>query len=570
MELDRIEGKVIGSNSLHACGRLIQCWTNAMPAAVAPQPLDLEGYMDQVVEVSGRLHGDLWEARFERVVEGYQEITGKVIGLNIIESSTGPISCYRHGMVEAWVMPLNLLEYMDLTITVAGELDGSTLYRASIVRVPEITVDRDPTKEAKSLNDLLRIRAANRDKIEAVNGNLGTALGFKVKNGLRTDHPCVIIFVPQKTAFWLIPDAEKAPEVLEAPDGKWCFTDVITGGKPPHTLESHEEIKRSLPKLSAENEIVVQELRSGRIGLIGGIHIAHFSDFGTAGIAVWHKETKKVGFLTNQHVAVSPGKRIYHPRYLKFPIGRTESTKEYAVDEKWYDGVIDEENSHVRCDCGFVVVDEELSARVKSGLHVIGKTGTLLRINPDTMDIIGQKVISIGRERGVQRGTIVAYSYEYHDDFLFSLQEGIEELEENLNKGIIPDELKKEFEKNNISLSDNASVKKSEVGVEITDEETFDEERFIVKRESGKLNIYYNVIRSEYTDLLIIGEEGKAFSAYGDSGKIMVTDDENHYPVALLWGGWQAHLRHGREQENWTYAIDLGKVLDRLNLELLE
>ena|GEM_PF-7049968 len=49
----------------------------------------------------------------------------------------------------------------------------------------------------------------------------------------------------------------------------------------------------------------------------------------------------------------------------------------------------------------------------------------------------------------------------------------------------------------------------------------------------------------------------------------VITDDDAHRPVALLWGGWQERLRHGREQENWTYAIDLGKVLDRLNLELL-
>ena len=33
--------------------------------------------------------------------------------------------------------------------------------------------------------------------------------------------------------------------------------------------------------------------------------------------------------------------------------------------------------------------------------------------------------------------------------------------------------------------------------------------------------------------------------------------------------GWQERLCHGREQENWTYAINLGKVLDRLNLKLL-
>jgi hypothetical protein len=48
-----------------------------------------------------------------------------------------------------------------------------------------------------------------------------------------------------------------------------------------------------------------------------------------------------------------------------------------------------------------------------------------------------------------------------------------------------------------------------------------------------------------------------------------VSDDEAHRPIALLWGGWQERLRKGREQENWTYAIDLGKVLKLMDLELL-
>ena len=51
--------------------------------------------------------------------------------------------------------------------------------------------------------------------------------------------------------------------------------------------------------------------------------------------------------------------------------------------------------------------------------------------------------------------------------------------------------------------------------------------------------------------------------------KIIVTDDDAHRPVVLLWGVWQERLRYVREQEKWTYAIDLGKVMDRLNLELL-
>ena len=77
-------------------------------------------------------------------------------------------------------------------------------------------------------------------------------------------------------------------------------------------------------------------------------------------------------------------------------------------------------------------------------------------------------------------------------------------------------------------------------------------------------------ILSFYTDFLTIWEDGGAFSWKGDSGKVIVTDDEDHRPVALLWGGWQERLRRGKEQEVWTYGIDLGKVLDRLDLKLLE
>jgi hypothetical protein len=165
----------------------------------------------------------------------------------------------------------------------------------------------------------------------------------------------------------------------------------------------------------------------------------------------------------------------------------------YGTDEDWYGGVIDEVLTKIRGDCGFVEVDEHLAGTLQSGLHVIGEIGTLLRVNQDSMDIIGQKVISVGRTRGVQRGTIGAYAYEFRDG-----------------------------------------------------------------------------IDSIYTDFLIIGEEGRGFSWKGDSGKIIVTDDDERRPVAMLWGDWQQRLHPGREQEKWVYAIDIGKVLDRLDLELLE
>ena len=93
-------------------------------------------------------------------------------------------------MVEAWYLPLNLSEYLGRIITVAGEMHGSDLYKAHIIGVEEPTLGGNPAQEVKSLNDLLQIRAANRDKIEAVNGNLGTALGFKWTNGENTGKSC--------------------------------------------------------------------------------------------------------------------------------------------------------------------------------------------------------------------------------------------------------------------------------------------------------------------------------------------------------------------------------------------
>ena len=350
-------------------------------------------------------------------------------------------------------------------------------------------------REAASLNDLLRIRAASRTRIEAVNGNLGTALGFKWSGGQRTDHPCIIIFVPQKLGIEEVQGSQRAPDRLDGPDGLWCLTDVVTGGK------ARREDVRPTPDLTAQNRQVVAQLRSGDVGLIGGIQLAFYGDgiedgahrfVGTAGTAVRHTDGQRSGLLTNQHVAEEPGRVIFHPNHDESRIGATAQTIVRAPDERWYDGVIDESHSFVRCDCAFVEVDDDVVSQLQPGVHTIGPAGPLLRTDPNTMDVIGQRVVSVGRTRGVQRGTVAGYSYEWFDG---------------------------------------------------------DE--------------------SVYTDFLIIGEEGTAFSDKGDSGKLVLTDDSEHCPLGLLWGGWQERLREGREQEKWTYAVDLGKVLDRLGLELL-
>ena len=53
--------------------------------------------------------------------------------------------------------------------------------------------------EAKSLKDLMRIRAHNRQFLDSINGTLGTALGFKKKTGEDiSTQPAIIVFVPMQ------------------------------------------------------------------------------------------------------------------------------------------------------------------------------------------------------------------------------------------------------------------------------------------------------------------------------------------------------------------------------------
>jgi len=63
--------------------------------------------------------------------------------------------------------------------------------------------------EAKSIKDLMCIRAHNRQFLDSINGNLGTALGFKKKTGEEiSQQPAIIVFVPQKINPKWIPDIE--------------------------------------------------------------------------------------------------------------------------------------------------------------------------------------------------------------------------------------------------------------------------------------------------------------------------------------------------------------------------
>jgi len=65
---------------------------------------------------------------------------------------------------------------------------------------------------------------------------------------------------------------------------------------------------------------------------------------------------------------------------------------------------------------------------------------------------------------------------------------------------------------------------------------------------------------------LAVAKGGGVYYYHADG---LGSDDFEHNPVALLWGGWQEKLRTGCAQENWTYGIALSRVLDALGIDLV-
>lgn len=81
---------------------------------------------------------------------------------------------------------------------------------------------------AKNLRELLLIREAERDYIDSISGNLGSALGVKNRNG----DLCLIVFVEQKVdPKWLQASGGLIKKTLNGPRGLTCPTDVAQGRK---------------------------------------------------------------------------------------------------------------------------------------------------------------------------------------------------------------------------------------------------------------------------------------------------------------------------------------------------
>ncbi|KAL3654583.1 Protein NARROW LEAF 1 [Castilleja foliolosa] len=79
-----------------------------------------------------------------------------------------------------------------------------------------------------------------------------------------------------------------------------------------------------------------------------------------------------------------------------------------------------------------------------------------------------------------------------------------------------------------------------------------------------------------FTDFLVVGENQQTFDLEGDSGSLILLTSQNGEkprPVGIIWGGTanrgRLKLKVGQPPENWTSGVDLGRLLDLLELDLV-
>lgn len=78
------------------------------------------------------------------------------------------------------------------------------------------------------------------------------------------------------------------------------------------------------------------------------------------------------------------------------------------------------------------------------------------------------------------------------------------------------------------------------------------------------------------TDILVVGENQRTFDLEGDSGSLILLTNQNGekpQPVGIIWGGTanrgRLKLNVSQPPENWTSGVDLGRLLDLLELDLV-
>lgn len=367
--------------------------------------------------------------------------------------------------------------------------------------LPE-TLGRLPEgQRATTLLDLMTIRASHSKLLRCY--SLGTAIGFRIRRGVLTDIPAILVFVSRKVhKQWLNP-IQCLPVALEGPGGVWCEVDVVEF--------SYFGAPEPTPKEQLYTEIV-DDLRGSDTRIGSGSQVASQETYGTLGAIVRSLSgNRQVGFLTNRHVAVDldyPNQKMFHPLPPTLGpgvyLGSVERATSFIRDDLWY-GIFAGINpeTFVRADGAFIPFTDDFDmTSVTTSVKGIGEIGDvkIIDLQSPISSLIGKQVMKVGRSSGLTTGTVLAYALEYNDE-----------------KGIC----------------------------------------FL-------------------TDFLVNGENQQTFDLEGDSGSLIVLKGENGEkprPIGIIWGGTanrgRLKLKVGQSPENWTSGVDLGRLLNFLELDII-
>ncbi|KAL3820934.1 hypothetical protein ACJIZ3_006839 [Penstemon smallii] len=367
--------------------------------------------------------------------------------------------------------------------------------------LPETLGQLPDGQRANTLLELMTIRAFHSKILRCY--SLGTAIGFRIRRGVLTDIPAILVFVSRKVhKQWLTP-IQCLPTALEGPGGVWCDVDVVEF--------SYFGAPESTPKEQLYTEIV-DDLRGSDPCIGSGSQVANQETYGTLG-AIVRSQTgnRQIGFLTNRHVAVDldyPNQKMFHPLPPTLGpgvyLGAVERATSFIRDDLWF-GIFAGINpeTFVRADGAFIPFTDDFDmTAVTTSVKGIGEIGNvkIIDLQSPIDSLVGKQVMKVGRSSGFTTGTVLAYALEYNDE-----------------KGIC----------------------------------------FL-------------------TDFLVVGENQQTFDLEGDSGSLIILkggNGEKPRPVGIIWGGTanrgRLKLKVGQPPENWTSGVDLGRLLNFLELDLI-
>ncbi|KAM7269318.1 hypothetical protein ACFE04_024815 [Oxalis oulophora] len=257
---------------------------------------------------------------------------------------------------------------------------------------------------------------------------------------------------------------------------------------------------------------IVDDLRGGDLYLGSGSQVASQETYGTLG-AIVRSQTgcRQVGFLTNRHVAVDldyPNQKMFHP--LPPTLGPGV-----------YLGAVERATSFITDDLWY---------------------GIFAGMNPETFVRAD--------------GAFIPFADDFDMSTVTTAVKGVGEI-------------------GNVKIIDLQAPIDTLIGKQVTK----------VGRSSGLTTGTVLAYALEYndekgicflTDYLVFGENQQTFDLEGDSGSLIIMkgeNDEKPRPIGIIWGGTanrgRLKLKIGQPPENWTSGVDLGRLLNLLELDLI-